>query len=264
MAEQPIRFDDGAAYERLMGAWSQLVGRVFLDWLSPIAGQRWIDVGCGNGVFTEQLMQRCAPVEVQGIDPSEGQIAYARNRAGAAGAAFQQGDAMALPFDADRFDAAVMALVISFVPDPAKAVVEMTRVVQAGGLVAAYMWDQFGGGSPSELFVEELAAMGMTATLPASAHISRMESLRDLWTGAGLEQVETKVIAVERQFENFEYFWGAGTASGVLRATLDHLETAAITQLKERLRVRLSPDGQGPVTRRSFANAIKGYVPTSP
>jgi len=56
MIQQPIRFDDGAAYERMMGAWSQLVGQVFLDWLSPATGQRWIDVGCGNGAFTEQLI----------------------------------------------------------------------------------------------------------------------------------------------------------------------------------------------------------------
>ena len=67
MTQQPIRFDDGAAYERMMGAWSQLVGQVFLDWLSPATGQRWIDVGCGNGTFTEQLIQRCAPAEAQGI-----------------------------------------------------------------------------------------------------------------------------------------------------------------------------------------------------
>src|ERR1700759_953762 len=112
VAMQSIRFDDGAAYERLMGAWSQLVGQVFLDWLSPATGQRWIDVGCGNGAFTERLVERLTPAEVQGIDPSEGQLAYARARPGTAGAMFQQGDAMALPFEADRFDAAVMALTI--------------------------------------------------------------------------------------------------------------------------------------------------------
>jgi SAM-dependent methyltransferase len=83
MTQQPIRFDDGAAYEHMMGAWSRLVGHVFLDWLSPATGQRWIDVGCGNGAFTEQLIQRCAPAEARGIDPSEGQLAFARTRPGA-------------------------------------------------------------------------------------------------------------------------------------------------------------------------------------
>jgi ubiquinone/menaquinone biosynthesis C-methylase UbiE len=72
MAEQNIRFDDGEAYEQMMGIWSRSVGEVFLDWLAPLPGLRWIDVGCGNGAFTEVLVERCAPVEVQGIDPSEG------------------------------------------------------------------------------------------------------------------------------------------------------------------------------------------------
>lgn len=71
MTQQPIRFTDGEAYERGMGPWSQLVGQVFLDWLAPRSGLRWIDIGCGNGAFTELLLQRCAPVEAQGIDPSE-------------------------------------------------------------------------------------------------------------------------------------------------------------------------------------------------
>jgi trans-aconitate methyltransferase len=70
MAEQQIRFDDGAAYERMMGTWSRLAGDIFLDWLAPRPGLRWIDIGCGSGAFTELLVERCAPAEVQGIDPS--------------------------------------------------------------------------------------------------------------------------------------------------------------------------------------------------
>ena len=71
MQNPPIRFDNGAAYERYMGAWSQLAGETFLDWLAPKAGGRWLDVGCGNGAFTELLAARCAPVSVEGIDPAE-------------------------------------------------------------------------------------------------------------------------------------------------------------------------------------------------
>src|SRR5262245_20445822 len=84
------------------------------------------------------------PVEVQGIDPAEGQLAFARSRSTSHAMAFQQGDAMALPFPADRFDAAVMALVLVFVPDPAKGVAEMVRVVRPGGTVATYIWDMLG------------------------------------------------------------------------------------------------------------------------
>ena len=107
-------------------------------------------MGCGNGAFTELLVERCAPLEVQGIDPSEGQLAFARKRPAARIAKFSRGDAMALPFPPDTFDAATMALVISFVPDPIKGVAEMVRVVRPGGTVAAYVWDMLGGGYPGE------------------------------------------------------------------------------------------------------------------
>src|SRR5215472_4348602 len=113
-----------------------VAGRVFLDWPSPATGLRWIDVGCGSGAFTEQLIQCCAPAETQGIDPSEAQIALARTRPGARGAVFRFGDAMAVPFADDCFDAAVMALVIFFVTEPAAGIAEMTRVVRPGGMVA--------------------------------------------------------------------------------------------------------------------------------
>src|ERR1044071_2805073 len=118
MVEQTLRFDDGAAYEQTMGIWSRSVGEIFLDWLAPPSGLRWADVGCGNGAFTELLVERCAPAGVQGIDPSEAQLSFARSRPAARVARFQQGDAMALPFADKTFDAAVMALVIFFVPEP--------------------------------------------------------------------------------------------------------------------------------------------------
>src|SRR3954449_9816847 len=102
MAEPQIRFDDGAGYERMMGKWSRLAGDVFLDWLKPRPGLRWIDVGCGNGAFTELLTERAAPTEIQGVDPSDAQLSFARSRHHARVAQFQSGDATALPFADDR------------------------------------------------------------------------------------------------------------------------------------------------------------------
>ena len=69
---------------------------------------------------------------------------------------------MSLPFPADTFDAAAMALVISFVPDPIKGVAEMVRVVRPGGIVAAYVWDMLGGGYPWEPVRIEMRAMGLS------------------------------------------------------------------------------------------------------
>ena len=262
MAQQPIRFDDGAEYERMMAVWSRAVGQIFLDWLSAAAGQRWIDVGCGNGAFTDLLIQRCAPGEVQGIDPSEAQLAFARSRPGAGSAAFLQGDAMALPFDAGRFDVAVMALVIFFVPEPAKGVGEMTRVTRPGGLVAAYAWDALGGGSPTEPILAEMIALGLPPVLPPSASASRIEALRGLWTDAGLAGVETHEITVQRTFAGFDDFWSTTTGS-TLKSTLAGMDADTVERLKERVRRRLPVDGQGRITYGARANAVKGRVPKS-
>src|SRR3954463_5028692 len=194
MTAPQIHFDDGAGYERMMGKWSRLAGEVFLDWLKPPAGLRWIDVGCGNGAFTALLTERAAPTEIQGVDPSDAQLSFARGRHRARVAQFQSGDATALPFPDDRFDAAAMALVIFFVPEPAKGVAEMARVVRPGGLVAAYAWDMMGGGFPYESLRLEMAELGVSVPKPPSPDASRMEALRDLWTDAGLIDVDTKVI----------------------------------------------------------------------
>src|SRR5215470_5123008 len=240
MAEPQIRFDDGLSYERYMGDWSRRVGSVFLDWLAAPSGLKWIDVGCGNGAFTELLVETCAPTLVNGIDPSEAQIDFARKRPAARLAKFDLGDAMALPFPVDSFDAATMALVIFFVPDPAKGVAEMIRVVRPGGKVAAYAWDILGGGFTLEPIRIEIRAMGLKPLDPPSVEASRIETMRDLWTKAGLAAVETREITVQRTFANFEEFWKITLdGSPSTRPTIAAMSPADVDLLKTRVRARL-------------------------
>lgn len=261
MAEPQIRFDDGQAYERSMGVWSRLIGEIFLDWLSASPGLRWLDVGCGSGAFTEQIIQRCAPAEAQGIDPSEGQLAFASSSAWAHLAKFRQGDAMALPYAADSFDAAVMALVLFFVPEPAKGVAEMVRVVRPGGVVAAFLWDIDAGGTPVEPVAAEMRARGMTPLLPPSVQVSRMDILGDLWARAGLTEIESRTITVSRNYASFEDFWNIWTANPGLHAVIDKMTIAAAEQFKSGVRSRLPANAVGAVTCQATANAIKGRVP---
>jgi SAM-dependent methyltransferase len=258
MVERRISFDDGAAYEQMMGAWSRLAGEVFLDWLAPPAGWWWIDVGCGNGAFTELLVERCSPTAVLGIDPSEAQLAYARGRPATRSVEFRQGDAMSLPCRDHSFDAAVMALVIFFVPDPPKGVAEMARVVRPGGLIASYTWDALGGGFPLEPFRIELGAMGVMLPMPPSSGASRMGALYKLWADAGLEMIETKAITVERTFANFDELWTISRLAATAGQTIDAMAAEDIERLKARLRTRLAADSAGRITYAARANAIKG------
>src|SRR5205807_2932368 len=260
MAEHQIRFDDGAAYERMMGIWSRLAGEIFLDWLAPRKGLRWIDVGCGNGAFTELIAARAAPAEVQGIDPSDGQLAYARTRSGAEIAKFRKGDAMALPFADRAFDVAVMALVIFFVPEPAKGVAEMMRVVAPRGEIAAYAWDIPGGGFPLQPMQTELQAMGIPPVRPPSSDISKMDALQRLWKGAGLVDVETRRIDVQRSFVDFDDFWSASTLSSSIAPVIASMAPDDLTRLKEAMRARMKADRAGRIVYGAWANAIKGRV----
>ena len=261
MANNQIRFDDGEKYERYMGYWSQLAGETFLDWLAPKAGLRWLDVGCGNGAFTELLIERCAPASVQGIDPSEGQLAYARTRPASRLAQFHQGDAMALPFPDDTFDVAVMPLVIFFVPEPAKGVAEMARVVCPGGTVTAYGWDMLGGGFPYETLLNAMRGLGLPVPEPPNPGAASICTLLDLWTDAQLDAVETREFIVQRTFANFDDYWTTVLGAPSVGATLAAMASEEHAHLKEILRARLPADAAGRITYSARANAVKGRVP---
>ena len=261
MTQATIKYEDGRAYERGMGVWSLLTGQDFLEWLAPVPGLRWIDIACGTGAFTELIMQRCAPSEIQALDPAEAQLVYARQRSGLSEATFIEGDAMALPFEDGRFDAAVMALALNLVPDPSKGVSEMVRVVRSGGTVSTYIWDLPGGGFPYEPIQTEMHALGMTPPQPPRADATVMAALVKLWEDAGLGAIQTRQINVKRDFSNFEDFWSASTGTGLLRPTITAMAREDLARLQARVRTRLGALKDGPVSHEAHANAIQGRVP---
>ncbi len=257
-----ISFHDADAYERMTGAWSRLVGHAFLDWLSPAPGLRWLDVGCGSGVFTGLVAQRCAPARLHGIDPEPAQVAYARSRPDARGAQFRQGDATALPYAPASFDVAVMALVLFYLPDPARGVAQMVRVVAPGGLVGAYHWDLAAGGSPLAVLGRALAQADVDTPTAPSAWVADEDAVRQLWVDAGLEDVQTRHITVRREFRSFDALWevlqlGASTAP-VLRG----LSCRQREAVRENVRglLGLPPGPGGAVTCTARAIAVKGRV----
>ena len=150
MSAPTMSFDDSAGYERLMGRWSRAVGRIFLDWVSPPQGARWLEIGCGTGVFTELALEKCSPSVLSAIDPAKTQIDHAKQRPTTRLADFQVADAIAVPFPNASFDVIVAALVINFISDRPRALAEMRRVARRGAMVAGYVWD----------FAEELSPTG--------------------------------------------------------------------------------------------------------
>jgi SAM-dependent methyltransferase len=253
-----IKFGDGAAYERYMGRWSRGAGEAFLDWLRPPPGLRWLDVGCGNGAFTEMLAERCAPASLHGIDPSEAQLAFARTRPALRSADLLNGDAMALPFPDGAFDAAVMPLVIFFVPEPAQGVAEMARVVGPGGLVCAYAWDMPGGGFPYAVLRQELNAMGVEVPREPHPESSELGALRALWAQAGLDAIEARAFPVERKFSAFDDYWQTVLGAPSMGPKLAAMSAAELATLQNRLRRRLPGGASGPFTVGARCHAIQG------
>lgn len=263
MNDKPVLFGDGAAYEISMGQWSRRVGEQFLDWLAAPQGLDWLDAGCGNGAFTETIMGKAAPLSVCGIDPSAAQVAYASDRPGCKGAQFRTGDVQALPYEDKSFDVAVMGLVISFIPDPEKAIAELARVTRPGGLIGTYMWNSAGGGGhpawPLNAALKDMGRGGQGAPYGASA---RRERMFELWTGAGLADVETREIELAVRFADFDDFWRSNTVStGPLGARLQALTGDEMQALQQRLRETLPRDDSGAIAYSGCANAVKGRLP---
>ena len=261
MSEERITYSDGANYERTIGKWSQIAGESFLKWLAPCPNLDWLDVGCGNGSFTELLIHRCAPRAIAGVDPAEAQLSYARSRPAGRTVEFRDGEAAALPFPDDTFDAAVMALVIFFVPDPAGGIAEMKRVVRPGGVVAAYAWDIMNGGFPFNAMQVEMRELGIPPTYPPTYRVSSVEALGSAWKAAGLTSVETCAFTVHRTYNDFEDLWSASSLTASVAPKFAAIPPAKVETLKARMRARSRADASGRITAGALVNAVKGRVP---
>ena len=268
---QPVEvWAAGDAYEPYIGRWSRLVAREFVAWLGVAGGAAWLDVGCGTGALSLPVLATADPAAVLGLDPSAGFVAHARARLAGPRARFAVADARALPLAAARFDVTVSGLVLNFVPDPATALAEMTRVTRAGGRVAAYVWDYAGRMELMRRFWEAAAALDPAAASLDEGRrfpICRPEPLARLFGDAGLAEVEVRPIEVPTRFRDFDDYWtpflgGQGPAPGYAMA-LDEPRRAA---LREELRARLPVAGDGsiPLVARAWAVAGTRAAPPGP
>jgi SAM-dependent methyltransferase len=201
-----VTFDVAAdAYARFMGRFSEPLAARFLDVVDVRAGQRALDVGCGPGALTAQLVVRLGADAVVAIDPSASFVAAARQRLPEVDV--RSGVAESLPFPDRSFDVVLAQLVVHFMTDPVAGLREMARVTRPGGIVAASVWDHAGGRGPLAAFWRAVHELDPEAQDEADLPGAREGHLADLCAAAGFRDIEPGMLTVTLRFATFDDWW---------------------------------------------------------
>jgi len=239
------------AYDRFMGRYSLLLSPQMTDLAGVRSGQRVLDVGCGPGALTAELVARLGPAAVAAVDPSEPFVVAARERN--PGIDVRRAPAEDLPFADDAFDAALAQLVVHFMMDPIAGLAEMARVTRRDGVVAACVWDHAGGKGPLGVFWQAARELDEHVHDESQLAGAREGHLAELLEAAGLREIEATVLSASLEHPTFEEWWEPYTRSvGPAGAYLASLDPERQTELRERCR-RLLPDAPFRVTAQAWA-----------
>lgn len=264
---QTAQFDAWSAgqnYEHFMGRWSRQMAAKFVAWLVPPRRASWLEVGCGTGALTATVLADCNPKSILATDPSKDFIAYAHAQMNDKRVRFEVADGQQLPAPNADFDVVASALVLNFIPDKAKALAEMKRVLRPKGLLSFYVWDYPGGGMGFiDAFWKAAAAIDPAAQALDEATrfpFCTRSGLAQLCAEAGLPAPVVDALKIETAFPDFESFWrpftlGAGPAPGYC-AKLPEEE-------RNRLKAKLAEivGSTGPINLVGRAWAVRTTLP---
>ncbi len=257
-------WEDGTAYEDYVGRWSRLVATQFVRWLAAPAGAAWLDFGCGSGALTHTILTEGSPGRVIGCDRSGGYIDHARQGLADPRVEFIVAALPDLPRIDGGFDVSVSGLVLNFLPSPGDALNALIGGIRRGGTIAAYVWDYAEGVQLMRVFWDAAVALDRTAQ-PLDEGVRfplcRPDPLRQLFEGAGLQNVDVTSIDVPTIFRNFDDYWrpflgGQGPAPGyAMRLSPEHRE-----ELRRVIQQRLPTNAEGQIPLTARAWAVRGVV----
>jgi SAM-dependent methyltransferase len=252
-----VSFDVAAeAYDGFMGRYSRLLSGQLADLASVHLGQRVLDVGCGTGALTGELVARLGSRGVVAVDPSESFVAATRARN--PGVDVRQAPAERLPFADKSFDAVLAQLVVHFMNDPVAGLTEMGRVTRRDGVIAACVWDHGGSQGPLRLFWDAARALDPDVDDESHRPGTRAGHLAELFEAAGLRNVEGTTLSVQLEHASFEAWWEPFTRGvGPAGAYLASLDEERRTELRDRCRRRVPVE---PFVTTAVAWAARGIV----
>jgi ubiquinone/menaquinone biosynthesis C-methylase UbiE len=244
------------AYDRFMGRYSIPLAPGFCDFSQIAAGQRVLDVGCGPGALTTELVERLGPSGVSAVEPSEPFVEAARERY--PGIDVRQATAEQLPFPNDSFDASLAQLVVHFMASPVGGLREMARVTRPGGVVAACVWDHAGGEGALSRFWDAARELDPEVDDESELAGSRKGHLGELFREAGLDEVEETALTVSVEHATFDEWWEPFTFGvGTVGVYLSQLDQPHQTHLREHCRAAFPDEGLTLIAR---AWAARGHA----
>jgi SAM-dependent methyltransferase len=237
-----VSFSVGAdEYDRFMGRYSVPLARKFFEFARIETGRQVLDVGCGPGALSAELIKRLPRDGVCAVDPSERFVAAARARH--PGLRVQRAAAERLPFEDHTFDAALAQLVVHFMSDPVAGLREMARVTRSRGIVAACVWDHACGRGPLSLFWDAARELDPDVDDESRLAGTRPGDLKELFRAAGVREIEESALSVDVEHPSFEEWWepfllGVGPAGSYVTK----LDAARRTRLHDLCRERVQAE----------------------
>jgi SAM-dependent methyltransferase len=258
-------FSASDAYERFMGRWSLTLAPLLVEFAGVHDGDGVLDVGSGTGALTAAVAAVAPSSRIIGIDPAAPYVAFAQVRHPLDLVRFEVGDAQRLRFPDGSFDRTLSLLVLNFIPDPSKALDEMTRVTRPGGTVAAAVWDYGQGMEMLRVFWDEATALSPAMDARDERHmpLSRKGELGVLWREHGLQEVLEETLTIQMRFVSFDDYWSPFLEKqGPAGEYVASLSAGELDQLRLRLRRQLLGDGPDrPILLAARAWAVRGILP---
>lgn len=263
-AQDPL-FSEADAYERFMGRWSRSLAPLLVRFADVRDAHAVLDVGSATGAVAAAVAASAPSATLVGIDPAAAYVAFAQSNRPTDRLTFEVGDARKMRFEAGAFDRTLSLLVINFIPDPEKALLEMKRVTRHAGIVAAAVWDYGEGMEMLRTFWDAAIALRPVDGAKDERHmpLCGRGELAALWRRGGFESVVEERLTIEARFSSFDDYWIPFTLKqGPAGAYAVGLAPAEREALRLRLRQRLVGDGPDhPFVLHARAWAVRGVVP---